>query len=49
LDFNKQLKLEGLDKPVGDAAIEKGATLTDAEGKEAVVAFAAARQSARGR
>jgi hypothetical protein len=57
LDFNKQLKLEGLDKqrylqcavPVGDATIEKGATLTDAEGKAAMAALASRQQESRRR
>jgi hypothetical protein len=57
LDFNKRLKSEGLDKqrylqcavPVGDATIEKGATLTDAEGKAAMAAFASRQQPSRRR
>jgi hypothetical protein len=57
LDFNKHLKLKGLEKqrylqcavPVGDATIEKGATLTDAEGKAAMAAFASRQQSSRRR
>jgi hypothetical protein len=57
LDFNKELKLEGLELaryeqlavPGANATIEKGTTLTEVEGKEAVMAFAAARQSGRGR
>jgi hypothetical protein len=57
LDFNKQLKLEGLAKieyeqvsvPVGDATIEKGATLTDAKGKAAMAALASRQQGSRRR
>jgi hypothetical protein len=51
LDFSKQLKLKGLTKqsyeqmavPVGNATVEKGAALTEAEGKEAIMAFASRR------
>jgi hypothetical protein len=51
LDFNKQLKLEGFVKqryeqlavPGAKATIEKGTTLTEEEGKEAVLAFASRR------
>jgi hypothetical protein len=51
LDFIKELKLKGLLKqiflqctvPVANSIIEKGTTLTEAEGKEAVSAFASRR------
>jgi hypothetical protein len=54
-DFTKQLKLKNLAKnmyqqvavPIGEATIEKGATLTNAEAKEAMAACAPRQQPSR--